>query len=62
MSGTTKVKGAAWICLVCGFVYYEDDGLPEEGIAPGTAWDDIPDTWECPDCGVRKSDFVMAPL
>ncbi|GLW63541.1 hypothetical protein Arub01_17850 [Actinomadura rubrobrunea] len=56
------VKGKAWMCLVCGFVYYEDEGLPEEGIPPGTAWDDIPDDWVCPDCGVSKDDFVMAPL
>jgi rubredoxin len=59
---TTKVKGRAWMCLVCGFVYYEDEGWPDEGIAAGTAWDDIPDTWVCPDCGVSKADFVMAPL
>lgn len=62
MSGNTKVKGKAWMCLICGFVYYEEEGLPAEGIAPGTAWEDIPDSWECPDCGVCKSDFVMAPL
>ena len=35
---------------------------PEEGIAPGTRWEDIPDTWVCPDCGVTKSDFEMMPL
>ncbi|GAA0462983.1 hypothetical protein GCM10009544_26830 [Streptomyces stramineus] len=52
----------AWMCLVCGWVYYEALGLPEEGIAPGTPWEDIPDTWECPDCGAVKEDFVMAPL
>ncbi|MEU7106052.1 rubredoxin [Streptomyces stramineus] len=50
------------MCLVCGWVYYEALGLPEEGIAPGTPWEDIPDTWECPDCGAVKEDFVMAPL
>jgi len=47
-------------CVVCGFVYDEEKGLPEEGIAPGTAWDAIPDDWQCPDCGVSKSDFEMA--
>ncbi|MCD9141027.1 rubredoxin [Streptomyces albireticuli] len=52
----------AWMCLVCGWVYYEALGLPEEGIAPGTPWEEIPDTWECPDCGTTKADFVMAPL
>lgn len=58
----SAVKGKAWMCLVCGFVYYEAEGLPEEGIPPGTSWDDIPDDWACPDCGVSKEDFVMAPL
>ncbi|MFC5144175.1 MULTISPECIES: rubredoxin [Streptomyces] len=52
----------AWMCLVCGWVYYESLGLPEEGIAPGTPWEEIPDDWECPDCGTTKADFVMAPL
>ncbi|WP_410050024.1 rubredoxin [Actinomadura sp. CNU-125] len=36
------------MCLVCGFVYREEDGLPEEGIAPGTSWDDIPDAGRAP--------------
>lgn len=57
-----EVKGRAWMCLICGWVYYEAEGVPEEGIAPGTAWEDIPDDWECPECGVGKDDFVMAPL
>lgn len=52
----------AWMCLICGFVYYEALGLPEEGIPPGTSWDDVPDTWLCPDCGATKADFVMSPL
>ena len=48
-----------WECLVCGFIYEEALGLPDEGIAPGTPWEDIPDDWACPDCGVTKSDFEM---
>lgn len=48
-----------WMCVVCGFIYDEAKGLPEEGIAPGTRWEDIPNTWCCPDCGVTKSDFEM---
>lgn len=48
-----------WICVVCGFLYSEADGLPEEGIEPGTRWDEVPETWTCPDCGVGKSDFEM---
>ena len=51
-----------WQCQVCGFIYDEAEGLPEEGIAPGTRWEDIPDDWECPDCGVGKSDFEMLEL
>lgn len=46
-------------CIVCGFIYDEEQGLPEEGIAPGTCWNDIPEDWACPDCGVAKSDFEM---
>ena len=48
-----------WMCVVCGFVYDEADGLPEEGIAPGTRWEDIPEDWCCPDCGVTKADFEL---
>jgi len=51
-----------WQCVVCGFVYDEALGLPEEGFAPGTRWEDIPDDWECPDCGVAKADFEMAMM
>ena len=39
-------------CIVCGWIYDEALGCPEEGIAPGTKWDDIPDDWTCPECGV----------
>ncbi len=48
-----------WECIVCGFVYDEYYGCPEEGLAPGTHWADIPDDWSCPDCGVAKEDFEM---
>ncbi|MFE9095355.1 rubredoxin [Streptomyces sp. NPDC007264] len=49
-----------WECLVCGFVYDEAEGWPEEGIPPGTRWEDVPDDWCCPDCGAAKADFRMA--
>lgn len=49
-------------CVVCGFVYDEAKGLPEDGIAPGTKWEDVPADWECPDCGVGKSDFEMIEI
>lgn len=51
-----------WQCLVCGFVYDEASDLADEGIAPGTAWEDIPVDWECPDCGLAKSDFEMVVM
>ena len=44
-------------CTVCGYVYDEDDGDPDNGIEPGTAWEDIPDSFTCPICGVEKADF-----
>ncbi|MDX1251647.1 MAG: rubredoxin [Gammaproteobacteria bacterium] len=51
-----------WQCIVCGFIYDESTGMPGEGIAPGTRWVDIPETWACPDCGVAKSDFEMEEM
>lgn len=48
-----------WQCQTCGFIYDESVGLPEEGFPPGTKWEDIPDDWACPECGVAKADFVM---
>lgn len=51
-----------WMCVVCGWIYDEASGLPEEGIAPGTPWEAIPDDWRCPDCGVGKDDFEMVEV
>lgn len=51
-----------WQCVVCGFIYDEELGLPDEGIAPGTAWIEIPDDWMCPDCGAGKEDFEMSEI
>ncbi len=48
-----------YICVVCGFIYDEAEGWPEDGLAPGTRMEDIPDTWLCPDCGVTKEDFEL---
>ncbi|MES2261090.1 MAG: rubredoxin [Pseudomonadota bacterium] len=48
-----------WECVVCGFCYDEAEGMPEHGIAPGTRWDDVPESWFCPDCGVGKLEFEM---
>lgn len=52
----------SWMCLICGFVYDEEKGLPDEGIAPGTRWEDVPINWTCPECGARKEDFEMVEI
>lgn len=52
---------AQWECIVCGLIYDEKEGWPEDGIAPGTKWADVPDDWTCPDCGVGKDDFELIP-
>lgn len=48
-----------WECIVCGYEYDEAAGDEEHGLAPGTRWQDVPDDWECPECGAGKSDFEM---
>lgn len=42
----------------CGYVYDPEVGDPDNGIAPGTKWEDVPDTWECPTCGLGKDAFT----
>lgn len=44
-------------CLICDYVYDEEKGDPEHGIAPGTKWEDVPEDFLCPDCGAGKLDF-----
>jgi rubredoxin len=51
-----------YVCIVCGFVYDEEQGRPEEGIAPQTPWSAIPESWTCPECGVGKADFEMIEI
>ncbi len=46
-----------YICSVCGYVYDEATGAPDDGIAPGTLWADLPEDWACPLCGAAKSEF-----
>lgn len=46
-----------WICNICGWIYDPAEGDPDSGIAPGTEFEDIPDDWYCPECGVGKDDF-----
>ena len=59
MSG---VEFKQWECIVCGFIYDEAQGWPDDGIAAGTRWADVQDDWVCPDCGVGKEDFVMVEV
>ncbi len=46
-----------YVCEVCGYVYKESQGDPENGIAPGTKWEDVPEDWVCPLCFVGKEQF-----
>ena len=48
---------AKHLCIHCGFIYNEAEGYAEDGIEAGTKWDDVPDTWVCPDCAAMKTDF-----
>lgn len=59
MTSTQDPDFKSYVCLVCGLVYDEALGLPDEGIAPGTRWADVPADWTCPDCGARKEDFDL---
>ena len=52
-----SVEAEVYACVVCGFVYDDAAGDPAHGIAPGTRWGDLPDSWICPDCGAPTSDF-----
>lgn len=51
-----------FMCVLCGFIYDEALGWPEDGIAPGTRWEDVPLSWTCPECGASKDDFEMIEL
>lgn len=51
-----------YMCLICGWIYDEATGWPDDGIAPGTKWEDVPVTWACPECGAQKSDFEMVEI
>ena len=49
-----------YVCVVCGYIYDEELGDPENGIAPGTKWEDVPEDYMCPLCGVGKDQFEKA--
>jgi rubredoxin len=60
ITGEGGVK--TYMCVICGFIYDEAKGLPEEGIAPGTKWEDVPLNWVCPECGAGKDDFELMEI
>lgn len=57
MNSPTEYK--TYMCLICGWLYNEAEGCPEDGIPPGTRWEDVPADWICPECGARKDNFEM---
>jgi len=44
-------------CTICGYIYDPEIGDPDSGVTPGTAFESLPDTWSCPQCGAPKGDF-----
>jgi rubredoxin len=52
----------SYMCVICGWVYEEAKGYPEQGIAPGTCWADVPENFKCPECGATKADFEMIEI
>ena len=46
-----------WQCTVCGYIYDPAEGDPQSGVAPGTAFEDLPEDWVCPICMAPKADF-----
>ena len=59
---TEAAEYKPWMCLLCGWIYDEKNGAPDDGIPPGTRWEDVPINWSCPECGARKDDFEMIVL
>jgi rubredoxin len=53
----TEVTMDKYVCTLCGYVYDPDAGDPDNGVDPGTKWEDVPEDWECPVCGAGKEDF-----
>lgn len=48
-----------YLCLVCGYLYDEFTGAPEDGVAPKTPWVALPLDWRCPECDARREDFQL---
>jgi rubredoxin len=60
--GSSKIIMKKYKCNMCGWIYDETKGVPDEGINPGTRWEDIPNDWVCPLCGSGKEDFDMVEI
>lgn len=60
LKGTGKDRMKKYICEPCGYEYDPEIGDPDAGIAPGTAFEDLPEDWVCPICGMGKEVFVEA--
>jgi rubredoxin len=48
-----------WQCTICGYIYDPQIGDPDNGIKPGTDFEDLPDNWVCPVCGASKDEFEV---
>ena len=59
---TAAPEYKTYMCLICGWMYHEASGAPEDGIPPCTRWEDVPINWSCPECGARKDDFEMVEV
>lgn len=57
-----RINMKKYMCLLCGYIYDEAMGWPEDGIEPGTSWEKVPTDWLCPECGAGKNDFVMVEI
>ena len=54
---SVKPKAQKYICKLCGYIYDPETGDPDRGVAPGTAFEDVPKLWTCPLCGMDKAMF-----
>ena len=61
-SMSEQATNRTFMCLICGWIYDETVGVPDEGIPAGTRWEDVPMNWTCPECGARKEDLEMVEL
>jgi len=50
----------SYVCDTCGWVYEPEEGVPEQGVAPGTPFKDLPEDFVCPECGASKGQFFPA--